>query len=251
MHPILFKLGPLEIRVYGLLVAIAFLTAIYLASMLAKKRGYKEDVILDLGLVIIISSVIGARLLYVLVWWNYFAALPLEILKVWEGGLVFYGGLIGAFIGGIAWIRHKKLPVLDIADMCVPFVALAHAIGRIGCYFNGCCYGAVSEHCGVIFPTIGDSLKHYPTQLYESVLNFLNFVILILFFRNTKRKTGDVVFMYSFNYGVIRMCMEFFRGDPERGFILNMSTSQFISIFLIVIGIAGFIYLRVKKQKAV
>ena len=250
MHPILFNLGPLEIRVYGVLTALAFLTAIYLASMLAKKRGYGPDVILDLGLVVIISSVIGARSLYVMVWWKYFAAHPVEIFKVWEGGLVFYGGLIGSFIGGILWVKHKKLPVLDIADMCVPFVALAHAIGRIGCYFNGCCYGAVTEHWGVIFPAIGDNLKHYPTQIYESILNFLNFVVLILFFRNRKRMQGDVLFLYALNYGVIRMIIEIFRGDPERGTVLFMSVSQFISVFIIAIGVGGLVYTRMRKKKA-
>lgn len=251
MHPILFSIGSLEIRVYGVLTALAFLTAIYLASALAKKRGFNPDIIFDLGLVVILTSIIGARLLYVMVWWKYFAAHPVEIFKVWEGGLVFYGGVIGGFFGGMAWIRHKKLPVLELADISMPFVALAHAIGRIGCWFNACCYGAVNEQCGVIFPALGDNLKHYPTQLYESALNFLNFLVLILFFKNTKRKNGDVLFLYCFNYGVIRMVVEIFRGDPERGTVMFMSTSQFISAFLIVIGIAGFVYLRVKKDKVV
>lgn len=249
MHPILFSIGPLEIRVYGVLTAFAFLTAITLASMLAKKRGFHPDVILDLGLVVIMSTVVGARLLYVIVWWKYFGEHPLDIFKVWEGGLVFYGGLIGSVIGGALWIRHKKIPFLEIADICMPFVSLAHAIGRIGCYYNACCYGRENEHYGVIFPAIGDNIKHMPTQLYESVLNFLNFVVLILIFKNKNRKTGDVLFMYSLNYGVIRFIIELFRGDPERGTVMLLSTSSFISLFMIVIGIAGLIYLRVKKQK--
>jgi phosphatidylglycerol---prolipoprotein diacylglyceryl transferase len=248
MHPILFSLGPLEIRVYGFLTALSFITAIYLASVLAKKEGFNPDVIFDLGLVVIISTVIGARILYVMVEWKYFAANPAAIFKIWEGGLVFYGGLIGSVIGAIFWLKHKKLPFFPIADICIPFLAVAHAIGRIGCYFNGCCYGAVNEHCGVIFPSIGDGLMHIPTQLIESALNFLNFIVLILFFRNKKRKTGDVLFLYLLNYGIIRLIIEIFRGDPERGTVFFMSTSQFISIFMIVIGIAGFVYLRLKKQ---
>lgn len=251
MHPILFTIGTLEIRVYGVLTAVAFLTGIYLSSMLAKKRGINPDIILDLGLVIIICSIIGARALYVIVWWKYFAVHLAEIFKVWEGGLVFYGGLIGGFIGGIAWGRYKKLPAFKIADIIMPFLALAHAIGRIGCYYNACCYGAMSENYGVIFPGIGDHLKHLPTQLYESALNFMNFIVLILFFRNKKRKTGDVLFLYSFNYGIIRLIIEMFRGDPERGTVLGLSTSSLISIFLIAVGIIGFIYLRLKKQKTV
>ena len=250
MHPILFNIGPLEIRAYGVLTALAFLTAIYMASMLAKKRGMNPDIIFDMGLVVIMTSIVGARLLYVIVWWKYFGAHPVEIFKIWEGGLVFYGGAIAGFFGGLAWVKYKKLPALQIADICLPFVALAHAIGRIGCWFNACCYGAVNEQFGVIFPALGDNLKHYPTQLYESAMNFLNFVVLILFFRNKKRKDGDVLFMYCFNYGIIRMVVEIFRGDPERGTVMFMSTSQFISAFLIATGIVGFIYLRVRKKAA-
>jgi phosphatidylglycerol---prolipoprotein diacylglyceryl transferase len=249
MHPILFSIGTFELRVYGLLTAIAFLTAIYFASILAKKKGYNPDVVFDVGLVIIICSVVGARALYVAVWWKYYAANWLDIFKVWEGGLVFYGGLICAVTGGIIWLKIKKIPVLPMADILIPFLALAHAIGRIGCYFNGCCYGAVNEHYGVIFPAIGDNLRHLPTQLYESALNFLNFVLLLLFFRNTKRKSGDVFFVYLINYGVIRIIMELFRGDPERGKILFMSTSTFISLFLLAAGIGGLLYSRFSGKR--
>ncbi len=248
MHPILFSLGSFKITVYGFMTAVAFLTGIYLSSMAAKKKGIDPDTILDLGLVIIISAVIGARLLYVMVWWNYYSKNFVDIFKVWEGGLVFYGGFIGALGGSIWWILKKKLPFLKLGDIFMPFLALSHAIGRIGCYYNACCYGAVNDKCGVIFPALNDNLRHLPTQLYESVLNFLNFVVLIMFFSNKKRKEGDVFFLYFLNYGIIRFVIELFRGDPERGAILGMSTSSFISLFLIVTGVVGIVYLRVKNK---
>jgi phosphatidylglycerol:prolipoprotein diacylglycerol transferase len=249
MHPILFNIGGFEVRVYGLIVAIAFLAGIYLSSEAAKKRGINPDTILDLGLVIIISAVIGARALYVGVWWNYYSQHPAEILKVWEGGLVFYGGFIGALAGALAWLHYKKLGVYKLGDIMMPYLALSHAIGRIGCFYNGCCYGAVNEKYGVIFPVLNDNVKHLPTQLYESGLNFLNFVFLILFFRKKKRQEGDVFYLYFLNYGIIRFSLEIFRGDPERGTIFGISTSMFISIFLVATGMAGLVYLRLQKPK--
>lgn len=107
MHPVIFNLGPLEIRTYGVLIAIGFLVAIYSAAYLAEKNGIKKEIIYDLGFVIIISSVIGVRLLYVFVWYKYYLNNFLEIFMVWKGGLVFYGGLIGAVIGGTIFIKKK------------------------------------------------------------------------------------------------------------------------------------------------
>ena len=249
MHPVLFSIFGHEIRVYGLMVAMAFLTGLTLSSMAAKKKGINPDVILDLGLVIIISSVVGARALYVGVWWSYYANHVIDIFKVWEGGLVYYGGFIGALAGAFAWIHYKKLNLHEIGDIMMPYLALAHAIGRIGCYYNACCYGAVNDKFGVIFPALNDNLRHLPTQLYESVLNFLNFVFLALFYKNKKRLEGDVFYAYFLNYGIIRFTLEQFRGDPERGFIFGISTSMFISIFLAASGIAGLVMLRLRKLK--
>jgi phosphatidylglycerol:prolipoprotein diacylglycerol transferase len=250
MHQVLFNIGSLQIRVYGVMTAIAFLTGIYLSSMLAKKKGISPDFIMDLGLVAIACSVIGARLLYVLVWWKYYAAHIIEIFKVWEGGLVFYGGFIGAVIGCIVFIRIRKMKISTVGDIMIIFLPLAHAIGRIGCFYNGCCYGAVNAKFGVIFPAIGDNLPHLPTQLYESILDFANFIILILFYRSKKRKEGEVIFLYLFNYGVIRFFMELLRGDPERGFFFGFSTSIIISVVMIIAGLAGIIFLRTKKGPA-
>jgi phosphatidylglycerol:prolipoprotein diacylglycerol transferase len=248
MHPVLFSLFGFEIKTYGVLVAVAFLTGIYLASILAEKEGVKKDDMLDLGLVIIICALLGARLLYVGIWWKYYLKNPLDILKVWEGGLVYYGGFILSVIGTFFWLARKKLSFLKITDILVPFLALSHAIARIGCYFSGCCYGRQDPH-GVIFPNIGDNLPHLPVQLYESAANFLNFVFLLLFFRLAKRKEGDVFYLYLFNYGIIRIIMEMFRGDPERGTILFLSTSTFISLVLLVSGAAGLIYNRLANGK--
>jgi phosphatidylglycerol:prolipoprotein diacylglycerol transferase len=250
MHPILLKLGSFEIRTYGVSIALAFLVSILLASRLAKKDGIKGDPILDIGLVSIICAVIGARILYVLIWWkDVYSLHPVDVFKVWEGGLVFYGGLIGAIIGCVVYIKKNSLPLLRLGDICMPFLALGHSIGRIGCFFNGCCYGAVNDQCGVIFPAIGDNRPHLPTQLYESALNFLNFVVLLLIFKKKKTAGGLVFYMYFVNYGIIRIIMEMFRGDIERGTIFSLSTSTAISILVIAAGVAGIIYVSVKNGK--
>ncbi len=248
MHPVLFNLGHLEIRVYGLLVAVGFLVAIYFAAYLAERQGIKKDVIYDLGFVIIISSIIGARLLYVFVWYKYYLKNFHEIFMVWKGGMVFYGGLIGALIGGFLYIKIKKLPFLKIGDICIPFVSLAHSIGRIGCFYNGCCYGKIDEKCGVVFPVLEDGKPHLPTQIYESILNFINFFILIILYKYFKKKEGFIFYLYFINYSIIRLIIELFRGDEERGQILFLSTSTFISIIMMIIGIAGLLYLFSKKN---
>jgi len=247
MHPILFRLFGLEIRTYGVMVAAAFFVGIYGASLFAEKQGIKKYYIYDLGLLTVVFGLLGARLLYVAIWWKDYVNNPLEILMVWKGGLVYYGGFILATIAALTWMNIKKLPVLKISDILVPFLALAHSIARIGCFFNGCCYGREDVH-GIIFRSIGDNLPHLPTQLYESAANFVNFIILILFNLNSKKKKGDVLYLYLLNYGVIRTIMEVFRGDPERGTIFMFSTSTFISMFLIAAGIIGLIYNKVKKE---
>lgn len=251
MHPVLIEFAGLKITTYGLIVAIAFLSSIYLASELAKKQGIKSDIIFDLGFIIIIWAIIGARLLYVLIWYKDYIKDPIAIFKVWEGGLVFYGGFIAAFLAVLWWAMRKKMDFFILADIIAPFIALGHSIARIGCFFAGCCYGRASDchnlFCGVVFPVLGDNIARYPAQLYESFANFLNFLILIIFFKKFKNRNGDVIFLYFLNYGIIRMIIEFFRGDPERGKILFFSTSTVISLFMIFTGVLWFLYFRLKK----
>lgn len=251
MHPILIEFAGIKITTYGLIVSTAFLSSIYLASELAKKQGIKSDVIFDLGIIIMMWGIIGARSLYVLIWFKDYIKDPIAIFKVWEGGLVFYGGFIVAFLAALWWTQRKKIDFFMLADITAPFIALGHSIARIGCFYAGCCYGRASachnHFCGVVFPALGDNIARYPTQLYESFANFLNFLILIIFFKKFKNRNGDVIFLYFLNYGIIRIIMELFRGDPERGKILFFSTSTFISFFMILIGMLWFFYFRSKK----
>ena len=250
MHQILFKYGFFEIRTYGVMVAAAFMISILAASYFAKKEGIKTDIISDIGLIAIAGGIIGARALYVLVGWKSFFSTHIpDIFMVWEGGLVFYGGLIGAFTGVFIYVLAKKEPFFGIADLLIPFVALGHSIGRLGCFFNGCCYGRADNVHGMIFPSIGGGVPRLPTQLYESGLNLMNFILLLFLYDKLKQKKGILFFLYVFNYGIIRVIMETFRGDDERGMLFGFSTSTVISYFMIAAGLAGLIFLWFKYER--
>lgn len=251
MHQVLLSIGPVEIRVYGFLAAVSFLAGIYLAALLAKKEGIKQDVIMDLGLVIILGAIIGSRILYVIVGREHYINNPLDVFRIWEGGLVFYGGLIGAASLAVVWLHFKKLDPLRVMDIIAPFTALGHAIARIGCYYNGCCYGKPAETCGTVLGGPGDGIVRVPVQIYESAANFINFIVLIMYYKHVKKAKGEVFFLYFINYAVIRGVAEAFRGDAERGSIAGLTTSTFISLVLFIIGAAGFTAVKIlyAKQK--
>lgn len=254
MHPVLFRLGPLTVHTYGVLVAAGFLIGIAFAVTQAKKEGVPPDKIIDLGFYIILAAIIGSRLLFILVNVRRYIANPLDIFKLWEGGLVFYGGILLAVPTGIWYVIRNRLGLWKTADICAPSIAIGHAFGRLGCFAAGCCYGkaAASLPWGVIFtdpnclaPT---NVALHPTQLYESAGELINFVILISF-RRYKTFNGQLFMSYLILYSVLRFTVEFFRGDVERGFIFqNLSVSQGISIVVFLTGVVGLTVLRWKEK---
>ena len=145
MHPILFKLGPITIYSYGLMIALGIMVGLFLARRQAKREGIDPDKILDITLYVLLAALIGARLLFVFMNFAEYVDEPLRILKIWEGGLVFYGGLLPAVAIGIWYIKRLGLPLWQIADILAPSLAIGHAMGRIGCFFAGCCYGGACD----------------------------------------------------------------------------------------------------------
>lgn len=231
-------LGPIPIRMYGLMIGIGFLVGIYLASRRAKKEGIDPDRIMDLGVYLLLAAIVGSRLLYVLTDLREYAAHPLEVFAIWKGGLVFYGGLLAAVPVGLWYLRKHKLPVWKTADIVAPFIALAHAFGRLGCFFAGCCYGGPCS--GPVCITYSDphalaplGVALFPTQLMESGGELLIFAALMYIWR---RRTfdGQVLWMYTLFYSVLRFIIEFFRGDAIRGLYFGgaVSTSQIIAVLL-------------------
>jgi phosphatidylglycerol:prolipoprotein diacylglycerol transferase len=228
MHPILFKIGSFHLYTYGALLATAFLVAISLAMRTAEREGVKSDFIADLGIIIILSSIVGARLFYI-VFYDLENTIenPRQLLKLQQTGLVFYGGLIFAVGAAMAYTRVKKVSIPVVMDITAPSIALGQAVGRIGCFMSGCCYGTFSSlPWAVTFP----HLEHprHPTQIYESLVTFAIFLTLLWY---TKRKTaaGQVAWLYLTLYATSRFVLEFARGD-NLPFLFNFTISQVVSL---------------------
>ncbi len=217
MHPVLCTIGRVTLYTYGLFIALGFFFGLVLARFEAVRRGQDPDRLIDLGFWVLISAVVGARLFYVGTMPEAFMAHPLDILKIWQGGLVFYGGFIGAGLATIAFCRIHQLRLRQMADILVPSVALGQAIGRIGCFFAGCCYGKPTDLPWAITFAQPDSLAPlhiplHPTQLYSSAANGL--IFLFLWFRRKRaRFEGELFWWYILLYGVARSSIELFRGD--------------------------------------
>ena len=226
MHPVLFKIGSYPVYSYGAMLALAFLVCSFLARRRAVSAGMDGEKILDLMITLIVSGVIGGRLMFVVLDFDYFRSRPLDIFKLWEGGLVWYGGLVLAVISGAVFLRIYKMPVLKTADLMMPYVALGQAIGRIGCFLNGCCYGkATALPIGVVFnPEQGAVL---PTQLFESAAMFIVYLVL----RRRVPSNGRTFFLYLIFYSVFRFSIEFLRGDNML-VVMGLTFSQAVSIVI-------------------
>ncbi len=239
MYPVLFHIGPFTIHTYGVLIATAFLVGITLAAREGKRKGIDPERMMDLGLYILIAAIVGSRLFQVAVEHKYFFQHPLEIIKIWKGGLAFYGGFIGALLAGIWYLKRHKMPVWKVGDALAPSIALGQAIGRIGCFSAGCCYGLPTNvPWAVTFTAPGTlaipGVPLHPTQLYESFSMFILFAVLWAF-RKKIKFDGQLFWIYVMSYSVIRFIIENYRGDVERGFIqmggFDLSTSQGVAIF--------------------
>lgn len=242
MHPVLIRIGPLTIHTYGVLVATGFLLGLALAVKQAKKEGIPPERIIDIGFYVILSAIVGSRFFFIAINAGHYIHHPLDIFKIWEGGLVFYGGLILALPIAIWYIKRHNLDLWSIADVFAPSLAIGHAVGRLGCFFAGCCYGKSSHLPWAVTYTDPECLATtgiplHPTQLYESLGEFLNFLILITLRRHRSFK-GQLFWTYIVLYSVLRFTVEFFRGDEARGYIFSgFSVSQGISVIVGLIAI--------------
>lgn len=249
MHPVLFEIpifGGITIYTYGALVAAGFLVGILWISYETRRLGLDAGRALDLVFYIIVSAILGSRIMFIII------TDPIRLIKepwsifmVWEGGLVFFGGLIGAVIVGSLYAWRKKMSIPTYMDIFAPAIAIGHACGRIGCLMVGCCYGrpAGDSWFSVTFPdnpsTFAPSgIPLYPTQLIESCGEILIFLGLVLF-RKHKKFDGQVFAFYLIAYSVLRFFNEMLRGDPDRGYIIRdmITSSQGISIALFCLGI--------------
>ena len=229
MYPELFTIFGITVYSYGLLVAIGFFAGMTYITKYSDNIPVKKDQMYDFLFYLIVVSIIGARLLYVLVNIDSFIQHPLDIIKVWQGGLVFYGGFIAAVLYALLYCKYKKINIKRLADIFAPALALGHSFGRIGCLLSGCCYGK-ETHC---FISVNN---RYPTQIFEAVGNLIIFFILHKLYKKS-HKDGHVFLLYLIFYSVLRFSIEFFRGDDRGSFFLGLSPAQNISIVILLVAV--------------
>lgn len=256
IDPVIFSVGPLQVRWYGLMYVLGFIASIILVKHQIKKFGFKEleTHFENLNLVLIISLVLGGRLGYVL-FYNlpYYLSHPGEIMATWRGGMSFHGALLGLIIGGVVFCRIKKLNFWRTADFYAVTIPIGLGLGRLGNFINGELYGRVTDvPWGMVFPG-GGPLPRHPSQLYESFLEGL-VLFLILWTLKEKQKppsswpSGSMIALFLIFYGIFRIMVEFFREpDAQLGFIfLHVTMGQLLSGLMIV---AGIILLLVRRRQ--
>jgi phosphatidylglycerol:prolipoprotein diacylglycerol transferase len=251
VYPRLLELGPITVYTYGVLLAAAYLFGLQLARARAKQRGLDANRVLDLGIYIIISALVGAKLLLLITDFKSFTADPRELLTLARSGGVFYGGLIVAVIVALWYIRRVGLPLWTTCDVFAPGIALGHVVGRFGCLFAGCCFGKpTTRPWGITFTdpfaaaNVGTPLgvALHPTQLYEAGAELVILIVLLVTERKGRPFPGRTFWLYMLLYAISRFIIEFYRGD-DRGTVGMFSTSQFISIVLAPLAIVMLVYL--------
>lgn len=219
MHPILLKFGTVTIYSYGAFVALGFAVAVLLIYRRAASFGIDKNNIIDLMILMLVAGVAGARVLYVFLNLRYYSANPYEIVNISNGGLVWYGGFFAGIGAAALYIKIKKMGFWNTMDLIVPYVALAQAFGRVGCFFNGCCYG----------------FNGTPVQLYASLL-LVGIFIILRYWQDRRRFKGDVALGYCLLYALKRFGIEFFRGDNPKIF-MGFTISQLISLAVILMAV--------------
>jgi len=254
MHPILFRIGSFEIHTYGFLIMIgATLGYFYMSHVANKELGIEKEKIQNLAILVILSAFIGGKLLFYLEDPTYYFDSWENLKRNFRTGFVFYGSLLFAAPLTVWYFKKEKWPLWPMMDRLAITACIIHGVGRIGCFTAGCCYGLPTDQpWGVLF---SDPISQaeplniplHPTQLYSSIL-ILSILFVLLQFKRHKRFEGQLFFIYILLYAAGRSIIEIFRGDEERGYIIDnlLSHSQFISI--IVILITGWAYLRFKKE---
>ncbi len=242
MHPDFIRFGPLDIHTYGVLVAIGFMVGLWVAARRAPGEGLKPEQVTDLGVWLIISGMLGGKLFHIVFFWDEFiAAWRADGLRSLREGFVFYGGFILASLAAVIYARVKHLPLAKLADVLAPSIALGHAFGRLGCFFNGCCYGkACSLPWAVTFPPphVMHGVPVHPTQLYEALGNLAIFTGLTAFYRQ-KRFDGQIWWLYVLGYGALRFLVEFFRGDYQTYYFGIFTIAHLVAGAMIVLALIG------------
>ena len=260
MHPIALQFGSFTIHWYGVLVALGFFLGIWTASRRGVRDGLSAEAILDSGFWLLLGTLVGARALHVLSYWKQnFASQPhpfIEIFMIQKGGLVFYGGFIGASLAVLFYTRAKKIPLWKFADALAPSIALGYFFGRFGCLMTGCCFG---KEChvpwAIHFPPghethplgLAEGIPVHPTQIYDAFLSLGLYFFLAWLYRR-KKFDGQIFAVYLVCYAVLRSFVEMFRGDYKpQEYFLGLSPGQAMGVFVFSAGI--FLYWKFSPRK--
>lgn len=248
----LLTIGPLTVYGYGAMIAVGILAAWILADYRARKHEYNRDHVFFLLIWCVLGGMLGAKVLFWITEWKSVLQDPGFILETLTDGFVVYGGIIGGILAGWIYCKVQKASFLAYFDLLMPSVALAQGFGRIGCLLAGCCYGRETDSLlSITFQNSDFAPNHValiPTQIYSSILDFVNCLVLLMIARKKKRD-GQVAACYLIFYSAGRFILEFFRGDLIRGSVGILSTSQFISLFTGAAGVIMLAVLSAKKQK--
>lgn len=252
MYPKLFELGAINVYTYGVLLAAAYLTGLQVALVRARRHGLDPNRVMDLGIYVIISALIGAKLMLLIVEFEHFSLSLADLWVLLRSGGVFYGGLFLAVPVALWYMRRHRMPTWPTCDIFAPGIALGQAIGRIGCLMAGCCFGRpTSMPWGITFTNplaasnVGTPLgvTLHPTQLYESGVDLFIFAFLLLTERRGRPFHGRTFWGYALLYGIARFIIEMYRGD-ERGTVFDvLSTSQFLSILVVPLSLVMLLWL--------
>lgn len=254
MYNELLRIGPLTIYGYGFMIALGIIAAYYMARFRAGKYGIAFDCVMSLLIWCVVGGLISAKLLFWITQWSVWIQDPLFFIETLSDGFVVYGGIVGGIAAGYIYCRRNKLNFWRYFDLIMPSVALAQGFGRIGCFLAGCCYGtetnsmfSITFHNSEFAP---NNIPLIPIQLYASALDFCHSAVLCIaadwMIRKNRNRDGKVAALYLIFYSIGRFVLEFFRGDLERGFVMSLSTSQFLSVFVLL---GGVVLLCMKSRK--
>lgn len=267
MHGIAFHIFGFPVHWYGIMVAIGFLSSL---AALEYKRQYARltsDQVIDLSIIVVVCGIVGARTAYVIQFFDQFRGNLWKVVRIDQGGLVFYGGFILAALVIFRYVRKHKLCMSRILDICAPAMAIGHGFGRIGCLIQGCCFGVPCKSFGIVYPpgsapaakypdmgsvflniklygnAAASSLQLLPVQLFEAAGNFLLGITLLFLFRKIRR-SGTIAACYFIAYGIMRFILEFFRGDHTDR-IIGLTRAQLVGLFIMIpAGIFCYLYFR-------
>jgi len=273
--PLPFLQKHIPIYAYGFMLMVAFLVAIAVARWRARKEGIDPAKVTDVGIYLVCTGVVGARIFFIIQFFEDYKNNLLSIFKIYEGGLVYYGGLFAGAITLFVYVRKHRLPILKLFDIVTPSIALGLGFGRIGCFLNGCCFGKLATHVpwAVQFPRTIDKagmidgspafLHHYelglvrlsdahslpihPTQLYSFLADVALFFLLNAFFKYRK-KDGEILVLFGIVYPIIRYSMELLRNDTPL-FFNFFTIAQIISISIFIISVTLFVIIRLRRAK--